>query len=57
MNMVGAASRDVVEGCVVVMDEMALLVRWIGDEGTKASAMEKRAARASAERRTIIAKK
>eukprot|EP00578_Thalassiosira_sp_NH16_P021839 CAMPEP_0181092732 /NCGR_PEP_ID=MMETSP1071-20121207/9071_1 /TAXON_ID=35127 /ORGANISM="Thalassiosira sp., Strain NH16" /LENGTH=100 /DNA_ID=CAMNT_0023174923 /DNA_START=561 /DNA_END=859 /DNA_ORIENTATION=- len=38
--MVGAASRELVE-------VMAPLVRWIGEEGTKASPDENRAARAS----------
>ena len=49
MTMVGAASRELVE-------VMAPFVRWIGEEGTKASPDENRAARASVsvERRTMI---
>jgi len=45
MNMVGAASSEVVLGCVVVMEETP---RWMGDEGTKPSPMERMAAEARA---------
>eukprot|EP00581_Thalassiosira_minuscula_P011770 CAMPEP_0183721342 /NCGR_PEP_ID=MMETSP0737-20130205/13649_1 /TAXON_ID=385413 /ORGANISM="Thalassiosira miniscula, Strain CCMP1093" /LENGTH=57 /DNA_ID=CAMNT_0025951333 /DNA_START=412 /DNA_END=585 /DNA_ORIENTATION=- len=51
--MVGAASRDVVEGCVVVMDEIACVL-WMGVEGTKACPMASMAANANADMRVIV---
>ena len=56
MNMVGAASRELEDllGSKVVMEAMALLVRWIGDDGTNASPNAKRVAKARAVKRTMV---
>ncbi len=58
MNMVGAALREMgvlmEEGSKDELEVMALLVLWIGDDGTKASPNAKRAVNARAEKRTMV---